>query len=391
MLKETMHEIAGHAGITVNGRNPWDIEVRDDRLYKRIWRDQSLGLGESYMDGWWECDRIDIMIHKILASGLENKVKGNFIYLLRFLPAIFFNLQSARRSRIIADRHYDLGNDLFFSFLDPDYKQYSCGYFAHTDDMHQAQRDKLALICNKLNLTSSDHLLDIGCGWGGLAKYAAENYGCKVTGVNISREQLRYARETCAGLPIQFVDCDYRTIEGRFDKIVSVGMFEHVGMKNYRTFMKTAHRCLKDNGIFLLHSIGCNTSSLGRADPWIARYIFPNGMLPSSAQLAKAAEKLFVMEDWHNIGPHYDKTLMAWNANFQRNWRHLKDKYDMAFKRMWEYYLTTCAGAFRARRLQVWQAVMTRQGSGTSQPQCRDFDVLRPREGNKERIGQTLP
>ena len=229
------------------------------------------------------------------------------------------------------------------------------------------------MICRKLNLNASDRVLDIGCGWGGLAKYAAERFGCRVTGVNISREQLRSAREFCQDLPVRFEDRDYRTIEGCFDKIVSVGMFEHVGRKNYRAFMRTVHRCLRDDGAFLLHTIGGNTSRTG-CDPWVTRYIFPNGMLPSTAQIARAAERLFVIEDWHNLGPHYDRTLMAWNANFQEAWPRLQAQYDARFKRMWEYYLLSCAGAFRARNIQIWQIAMTKYGAGTRQPVCREFE-----------------
>lgn len=369
MTADAIREMIGYAGITVNGSNPWDIQVKDDRWYDRVWREKSLGLGESYMDGWWDCREPDEMICRLLRADLEGKVKGDLRCLIRLLPAILFNLQSRARARMIAERHYDLGNDLFFSFLDP-YNQYSCGYFENTNDLAQAQEDKLALICAKLNLAGGDHLLDIGSGWGGLARYAAERIGCTVTAVNISKEQLRYSRDFCKGLPVHFEDRDYRTIKGRFDKIVSVGMFEHVGRKNYRSFMKAVHRCLKDDGIFLLHTIGGNKSRSG-CDPWITKYIFPNGMLPSIAQIAKAVERLFVIEDLHNIGLHYDKTLMAWNCRFQQAWPELKDRYDERFKRMWEYYLLSCAGAFRARSIQVWQILMTKCGVGTVQPGCR--------------------
>jgi len=357
MVSDMICELLGDAGITVNGSNPWDIHVHDDRWYARVWRSKSLGLGESYMDGWWDCRQLDEMICRLLRSGLEEKVRGSLRYLIRFLPSIFFNLQSRARCRMIAERHYDLGNDLFFSFLDP-YNQYSSGYFEETDSLDEAQLKKLALICSKLNINARDHVLDIGCGWGGLAKYAAELYGCAVTGINISVEQLQYAQDFCQGLPVEFQDCDYRAIEGRYDKIVSVGMFEHVGRKNYRTFMKTVRRCLKDDGIFLLQTIGGNISRTG-CDPWITKYIFPNSMLPSTTQIARAVEGLFVIENWHNLGLHYDKTLMAWNDNFQQAWPRLQQKYDMRFKRLWEYYLLSSAGAFRAWNIQVWQIVMT--------------------------------
>ncbi len=183
-----------------------------------------------------------------------------------------------------------------------------------------------------------------------------------MTGVNISGEQIRYAKDFCKGLPIKILEQDYRDIQGTFDKIVSVGMFEHVGVKNYRKFIQVAHRCLSKDGIFLLHTIGSNESKI-KADPWITKYIFPNGVLPSIAQISKAAEGLFVIEDLHNLGPHYDKTLMAWNNNFQSAWHKLKTRFGDRFKRMWEYYLLSCAGAFRARDIQLWQIVFTKYGT----------------------------
>jgi cyclopropane-fatty-acyl-phospholipid synthase len=368
-IADTLGGLLEHAGIMINGPNPWDIQIHDDRWYPRVLGNKSLGLGESYMDGWWNCEQLDEMICRLLRGRLEEKVRGNLRHAIRLMPALLFNLQSRSRARMIAERHYDLGNDLFSSFLDP-YNQYSCAYFEGTDDLNQAQQNKLALIAEKLNIAPADDILDIGCGWGGLAKYIAERFDSSVTAVNISGEQLRYAKEVCKGLPVRFQDRDYRAIDGRFDKIVSVGMFEHVGRKNYRTFMKTVHRCLKKDGLFLLHTIGGNISQAG-CDPWLSRYIFPNGMIPSSAQIARAVEGLFVIEDWHNLGPHYEKTLMAWNHNFQKAWPRLKINYDARFKRMWEYYLLSSAGAFRARDMQLWQIVMTPHGSGTTQPRCR--------------------
>jgi cyclopropane-fatty-acyl-phospholipid synthase len=367
MSARLIQHLFAQAGVTVNGANPWDIKIHNENFYERILRDRNLGLGEAYMDGWWDCERLDEFFCRLLKSNIEEKVKSDLRYLLHFLPAIVFNLQSKSRSRIIAERHYDLDNDLFLSFLDS-YNQYSCGYFEETDDLEQAQCKKLDLICRKLKVTGRDHVLDIGCGWGGLSRYIAEHFGSKVTAVNVSREQLCFAREACKDLPVRFLDCDYRAIRGTFDKIVSVGMFEHVGRKNYRTFMKIVHRCLNDTGIFLLHTIGSNRSQIN-CDPWINRYIFPNGMLPSIAQISKAVEGLFVIEDWHNLGPHYDKTLMAWNEKFQNAWAMLQEKYDTRFKRMWEYYLLSCAGAFRARNIQVWQILMTKVGTGASQPE----------------------
>jgi cyclopropane-fatty-acyl-phospholipid synthase len=367
--RQMVESVLSGAGVAIDGTNPWDITVHDERFFARVLREKNLGLGEAYLDGWWDCRRTDEFICRILRSQLDVSLKGGLKYLPLLLPGIFFNLQSKARAHIIAKHHYNLDNDLFLSFLDS-YNQYSCACFEGTSDLNQAQQKKLDLICRKTALVRTDHVLDIGCGWGGFAKYAAETYGCTVTAVNISSEQIRYAVEFCRGLPVRFLERDYREIEGRFDKIVSVGMFEHVGWKNYRTFMRVVHRCLNDNGIFLLHTIGGNASTRS-CDPWITKYIFPNGMLPSIAQISRSIEGLFAVEDWHNLGPHYDPTLMAWNGNFQKAWPGLRVRYDERFKRMWEYYLLSCAGAFRARSNQVWQIVLTKYG--TCQPRCR-FD-----------------
>jgi len=310
---------------------------------------------------------LDEFVCKILTSGLDKKITGGIKLLIPLLSAILFNMQSKIRSRAVAEQHYDLDDELFMSFLDP-YNQYSCAYFDETDDLNEAQVKKMELICKKINLSKDDNVLDIGCGWGGFAKYMAGHYGSRVTAINISEKQIGYAREFCKGLPIEILKCDYRDLQGSFDKIVSVGMFEHVGYKNYRTFMNAVHRCLKDTGIFLLHTIGGNESQI-KCDPWINKYIFPNGMLPSISQISKAVEGLFVTEDLHNLGPHYEKTLMAWHGNFQKAWATLKKRYDEKFKRMWDYYLLSCAGAFRARNIQIWQIVLTKYGA--SQPSCR--------------------
>jgi cyclopropane-fatty-acyl-phospholipid synthase len=362
-----LEQLFATTGITINGNSPWDMHVRDERIFPRLLQDKSLGLGESYMEGWWDCRQLDEFFCKILTAGLERKIKDSFKFLVPVLSAMLFNMQSKIRSRAVAERHYDLDDELFMSFLDP-YNQYSCAYFDGTEDLNEAQLKKMDMICRKINLSKDDNVLDIGCGWGGFAKFMAGRYGCKVTAVNISEKQINYAREFCKDLPVEILKCDYRDLRGSFDKIVSVGMFEHVGAKNYRTFMKTVHRCLKDTGIFLLHTIGSNESMIA-CDPWINKYIFPNGMLPSISQISKAVEGLFVTEDLHNLGPHYEKTLMAWHANFQNAWTTLKKKYDEKFKRMWDYYLLSCAGAFRARSNQIWQIVFTKYG--TPQPSLR--------------------
>lgn len=361
MIAGIIQDLLGHAGIKVNGNKPWDIQVYDDQWYKRVWKEKSLGFGESYMEGLWDCKCIDELIYRMFKSDLVGQVKGSIKYQMHFLSGVLFNLQSRMRSRIIAERHYDLGNDLYFSFLDP-YLQYSCAYFKDTDDLEEAQQKKLDLIAGKLDLKPSDSLMDIGSGWGGLARYMAENRGCEVTGVNISKEQLKHSREFCKDLPVNFLDQDYRNITGRYDKIVSVGMFEHVGQKNYREFMQVLDSCLKDDGRVMIQTIGSNQSKK-TCDPWITKYIFPNGMLPSIAQISRSAEGLLDIQHLENLGGHYDKTLMAWHSNFQKAWPELyrkNKKYDERFKRMWEFYLLSCAGGFRAGTNQLWQIVMTK-------------------------------
>lgn len=365
--RHIIQELLSSAGITINGSNPWDIKIKDERVFSCALRNKNLGLGEAYMQGWWECERLDEFFYRILKARLDEKTRIGYKTVLQALFAMLFNMQSKNRSGIIAERHYNIGNDLFLSFLDPN-NQYSCAYFDGTEDLAGAQIKKMELISRKLSLQPTDHVLDIGCGWGGLAAYMAKNYGCRVTAVNIAEEQIRHARKLCQDLPVDIVSCDYRELRGSFDKIVSVGMFEHVGQKNYKTFMKVAHRCLAEDGIFLLHTIGGNDSTI-KCDPWINKYIFPNGMLPSITQISRSVEGLFIVEDLHNIGPHYAKTLLAWHKNFQQAWDKLKIKYGERFKRMWDYYLLSCAGSFRARYIQLWQIVLTRYG--TRQPQCR--------------------
>ncbi len=346
------------ADVTIGGSRPQDITVRDERLFNRVIRYGTLGLGEAYMDGWWDANELDETIYRLVKAGGEGQVTKTFFSLLRSLRSKIFNIQNKIGARKVAVQHYDLDNDLYVSFLDP-YNQYTCGYFKGTDNLNLAQEQKLELICRKLQLKKSDHVLDIGCGWGGFAKWAAEHYGCRVTGISISDEQIKFAREFTSGLPVEIIKSDYRDVTGTYDKVLSIGMFEHVGYKNYRTYFEVVDSVLKPNGLSLLHTIG-RLDSATINDPWFERYIFPNSMLPSVAQIGKAIEGLFVMEDWHNFGADYDKTLMAWFKNFDAAWPRLRAKYSEQFYRMWKYYLLSCAGAFRARDLQLWQVVLSR-------------------------------
>ncbi|MEY8710324.1 cyclopropane fatty acyl phospholipid synthase [Mangrovibacter phragmitis] len=351
-------ELLSHAGVAINGNSPADIQVKNPDFFKRILQQGSLGLGESYMDGWWDCDRLDLFFTKVLRNGLENQLPHHFKDTLRILSARLFNLQNRKRAWIVGKEHYDLGNDLFTRMLDP-FMQYSCGYWKKATDLETAQQDKLRMICEKLQLKPGMTLLDIGCGWGGLAAFAAKNYGVSVYGVTISAEQQKLAQARCEGLDVTILLQDYRDLTMQFDRIVSVGMFEHVGPKNYETYFAVVNRCLKPEGIFLLHTIGSNKTD-NNVDPWINKYIFPNGCLPSVKHIAQASEPYFVMEDWHNFGSDYDKTLMAWYQRFLACWPEIADNYSERFKRMFTYYLNACAGAFRARDIQLWQVVFSR-------------------------------
>ena len=362
-----VRELLDLAGIEANGGRPWDIQVHEPRLYDRVLRDSTLGLGEAYMDGWWDCDALDQFIDRALRADLEVKIRRNWRLLLYVLRSRLLNLQAPALAYEVGERHYDLGNDLYRAMLDRRLN-YTCGYWRDAATLDEAQEAKLELVCKKIGLQPGMRVLELGCGWGSFAKYAAEKHGAEVLGVTVSKEQVALGMELCRGLPVELRLQDYRQVEGVYDAVISIGVMEHVGYKNYRTYMQVVDRCLKEGGIAFVHTIGGNRS-VTASEPWTNKYIFPNGMTPSIAQLGKAMEGLFVMEDWHNIGPHYDRTLMAWHANFEAAWPELKDRYGERFYRMWRYYLLICAGGFRSRRPQLWQIVMTRPG--TPQPACR--------------------
>ena len=352
-------QLLAFAGVRIDGDRPWDIRVHDARLFARVMAEGTLGLGEAYMDGWWDCDRLDEFVRRVMAADLETHVVP-WQDALRVLWARLVNLQRPGRAFVVGRRHYDLGNELFARMLDAR-MIYSCGYWADAETLDDAQEAKLDLVCRKLGLRPGMRLLDIGCGWGGTARFAAERYGVSVVGLTVSEEQAELACRLCEGLDVEIRLQDYRALEGTFHRALSIGMFEHVGVKNYRTFFAVVRRHIAEDGLFLLHTIGSNRS-LRKNDPWTERYIFPNSMLPSARQIAAALEGLFVLEDWHGFGPDYDRTLMAWHANFERHWPELAGRYDERFHRMWRYFLLTSAGGFRARKNQLWQLVLSPRG-----------------------------
>ena len=366
-LQEKIENLLAPADIKINGDRPWDIQIHNEALYRRVLLHGSIGFGEAYMDGWWDCKEIDEMIRRVFAIDILKHIKPwNAVGTL--LLMLTSNRQSKQRAFQVGEEHYDAGNDLYERMLDKN-MTYTCGYWKDTNNLDDAQIAKYELACKKIGLKTGDTVLDIGCGWGSFAKFATERCGAKVVGLTVSKEQVVLGKKRCAGLDVVFHLQDYRDFDAstvlgagkKFDHIVSFGMFEHVGYKNYRVYMEMVHKNLKDDGLFLLHTIGGN-KTVYSGDPWMDKYIFKNGMIPSVAQIGKSVEKLFVMEDWHNFGADYDKILMAWHTNFVSHWDEIKDQYNDRFKRMWDFYLLSCAGSFRSRYIQLWQVVLSKHG-----------------------------
>ena len=347
------------AGLRLNGNDPWDIRIYDSNVPGRVLAQGNLGLGETYMAGHWDCPALDEFFSRLLRSGITDMVNPASL-LLHALRTRLTNRQNRKQAWKVGERHYDLGNAFYERMLDP-LMTYTCGYWKEATSLAEAQIAKLDLICRKLQLEPGMRVLDIGCGWGSFMAYAAENYGVQCVGVTISREQCDWAKRHHSSPHLDFRLQDYRDMRETFDRIVSIGMFEHVGRKNHRTYMEVAARCLEDDGLFLLHTI-CKNRRRNIPDPWIDRYIFPNGDLPSIGQIGDAVDGLFIVEDMHNFGADYDKTLMAWHRNFENAWPEFEEQLGERFRRMWRYYLLSCAGAFRSRDVQLWQWVLAKKG-----------------------------
>lgn len=358
-FRQYVENLLALADVAIDGDRPWDLQVSHPRFFQRVLTHGSLGFGESYMDGWWHSKSLDQLLYHLVSANLGQRV-GSLVLGYDALRAKLLNRQRPSRAKVVGERHYDIGNDLYRQMLDTR-MIYSCGYWKDAQDLEQAQENKLQLTCSKLFLQEGQRVLDIGCGWGGTARFMAERYGVEVVGVTISSSQAKMAREHCTGWPVEIQLKDYRSIEGTFDRIVSIGMFEHVGPKNYQTYFRKVASLLKDDGLFLLQTIGGNVTSLV-TDPWIDRYIFPNGVIPSAVQISAGFEGLFVLEDWHNFGADYDRTLMAWQDNFNQAWPQLSKNYDERFRRMWLYYLNCAAASFRSRKNQLWQIALSKQG-----------------------------
>lgn len=358
--KKVITQILADAGITINGDQPWDIQVHNEDMYTRILRQGTLAAGETYMAGWWDVQCLDIFFEKLLCTNIESKLRKNPVLLFSILKGMIFNLQRMNVSQI-AEEHYDIGNDLYRSMLDKRLT-YTCGYWKDAKELDEAQDAKLDLICRKLNLKKGDKILDIGSGWGSFINFAAEKYDVECVGITVSREQVEYANKHRGNLAVETRLQDYLDVDEQFDHIVSIGMFEHVGKKNYRRYMEKVNSLLKDDGLFLLHTIGASFKSHSSGDPWVTKYIFPNSELPSLDRIMTAADKLFITEDVHNFGTDYEKTLIAWERNFDLGWDQLKGTYDDRFYRMWMYYLNSFIATFRTRRNHLWQIVFSKNG-----------------------------
>lgn len=361
MSQETfIASLLEQAGVTVDGPNPWDPQVHNSALWNRVFAQGTLGLGEAYMDGWWDCADLAEFFNRVITADIQNKLRITPNLIWQIVQARFLNMQTIGRSQRVAEMHYS-ETDAYKASLDKRMTG-SCGYWPEgISNVDAAQEAKLDLVCRKIGLKQGDRVLDIGCGWGAFMGFAAEKYGADCVGVTVSPDQAAYARERYKGLSVDFQVKDYRKFGGKVDHVVSMGMFEHVGYKNFSTYFEVARRAIKDDGLFMLHTVG-SPDTKTTIDPWLEKYIFPGGVLPSIAQIGKAIEHQFVMIDLHNIGPHYDNTLMAWNENFQKNWPTPKTSAEKRFHRMWEYYLLCCAGAFRSRVIQVWQFVLSPNG-----------------------------
>ncbi len=365
-MQRTIMSMLKKTGITVNGSAPHDIQIIDDSFIKQLLKNPSLIAGEAYMQNAWDAQALDQFFFHIFKAGSTSRFFGSYHKFYDFIFYHIKNLQTPKRSHQVAVQHYNLSNHLYRAMLGPS-MAYSCGYWREASNLNQAQYAKYQLICDKLMLTANDTVLDIGCGWGGLCHYMAKYIGCRVVGLNISAEQIQFARDLTKSLPVDIVKADYRDHKvynptgKKFTKIVTVGFFEHVGHKNFGTLLKTMHQQLSDDGLALLHTIGCQTDGLSK-DPWLHKYIFPNGEIPTLSDFMKVLGDQFIIEDLHNFGADYDLTLMAWFENFDKAWPELASQFDQTFYRMWKYYLLSCAGGFRARFLQLWQFVLTKNG-----------------------------
>ncbi|MCB1674691.1 MAG: cyclopropane fatty acyl phospholipid synthase [Halioglobus sp.] len=349
LLRSSAESAFARAGVSLDGSRPWDITVRDERFFRHVVMNGSLGLGESYMRRYWCADDLEELFRRLVASGLDTTAQRSPQQLFSRLFSRISNQQTQRKSKHNAEHHYNLGNDLFFEFLGR-YKNYSCGYFRQAQTLDEAQLAKMQRLCELLQLTEGDRLLDVGGGWGEFARFAATRYGCHVTSINIADEQIAHARQYCRGTNVDIVKCDYRDLSGSYNKIAVIAMFTHVGHRNYRRFMQIMHRLLGSGGKMVMETVGGLTSK-SCCEPWTNRYIFPGGMIPSMAQIDAAIDGLFSRDAVEEFGQDYAVTLRQWHHNFMAAWPKLSHRYSDSMRLMFEYFFLSVAGAFRANGL----------------------------------------
>lgn len=347
------------ADIQVEGSRPWDIKICHPGFFKCIMQQGLLGLGESYMDGWWECERLDIFVYKFLSGQLDEALPTHLHDILKFFSAKLLSIRSDENNSKRGHNDYEIGDDIFAIMLDS-YMQYSCGCWRQATCLNEAQTAKLDMMCEKLQLTPGMRVLDIGCGWGGTAEYMARHYDVYVEGITDSTEQQKIAQARCEGLNVTIMLGDFRDpLDDQFDRIIALGTLQNIGLKSYKTFFEWVASCLRPDGFFLLQSIGSG-QLVNHIGPWINKYIFPGGCLPSGEQIIHSTQPYLHIEDWINLGEDYDKTFMAWEKRINTAWPELRHHYSPKFKRMLDYYLCSCAGFLRARKLNMWEVVFSR-------------------------------
>ena len=360
-------------------KNPIKMKIHDKKLHYKLLLYPDLYFGEAYTDGKITfkngtiSDFLNLALRNIgrektnTISEFINSIRGSYRY--------FTNFNFIKKSKMNVAHHYDISDELYFLFLDP-LKQYSCGYFKNKNEtLEQAQKNKINHIIKKLNIKENCKVLDIGSGWGHLSMEIAKQGKCQVTGVTLSENQYKYscakAKELNLGNQVEFKLMDYRQVKEKYDRVVSVGMFEHVGRKFYKTFFNKIYEVLKDDGIALLHTIG-SINSPRDPQPWITKYIFPGGYTPSLSEITGPIEKSgLILSDMEVLRIHYSHTLRNWKESFIKNKEKVLKMFDERFFRMFEFYLSSCEMAFKHGDQVVFQLQLTKKLN--TAPSTRDY------------------